>query len=317
MKLLQRKHKTQTATSRRSNIDGTRAPVFSYYAGQKRAQQLTGSARGAGQQRFADNSQPKKRYGFGARHTFAWKHLPTYVACLMFVSAFVYVLSLSSDPRVVVEQRPGIVQRDEATYATEVKSLWNRSIRNHSKITTDTISTRQAILENYRELADVRIQLPLVGRRATIVLVPAAPILQIQAQNGLYYVDNKGKALVDTSRVESTNSVPTVQDDSVLNVDPGKSVLPQYQVSLIVQLNAELRAANLSVQSLTLSDKSVNQLDVRLVGQAYYIKVQMEQDSDIRQIVGAYLAVRKKLDADNTRPGEYVDVRIPEKVFYK
>lgn len=314
--------KKQTADmSGRRRASSERTPVFSYYnySGQRRAASTQDSTRVGTRVQTGNGTQTKHASGprSVAGHTFAWRYVPTYAVLLVFVAAFVYVLSLSSDPRVVIQQQPGIVQRDTAVYESEVRALWRKSLRNHSKITADTNGTRQSILNDYRELADVRVQLPLVGRRATIVLVPASPVLQVQAQNGMYYVDAHGKALVDTSHVEQTSSVPTVRDESVLMVDPGKTVLPGSQVVFIVQLVAELQAVNLPLQSLTLSDKAVNELDVRLDGQGYFIKMQMQPDSDVRQIVGAYVAARKKMDGDGVRPGEYVDVRIPDKVFYK
>lgn len=311
-----RSQRNREPSARRATAQQQRAPVFSYYAGQRRRGHVDGASSDRASRQQADRSVSRARSALNG-HQFAWRYIPTYLACLVFVCAFVYVLLLSSDPRVVIEQQPGIVQRDASVYESGVRAEWNKSFRNRTKFTTSTTQTRQEILDNYPELSDVRVQLPLVGRRATIVLVPAAPALQIQAQNGVFYVDVHGKALVDTSHVERVDSVPTVQDDTVLTVDPGKTVLPQSQVAYIVQLVTELKAADLEVQSLTLSDTSANQLDIRLTGQKYYIKTQMETDSDVRQVVGAYLATSKKLESDGIRPGEYIDVRIPDKVFYK
>lgn len=322
--MLRRKRNTTTqAAPRRSPVSSERTPVFSYYSGQRRA--ATAHPDGRTQMKSASVSSGRgenelarqNRNSLLGGHKFAWRHVPTYLAVLMFVCAFLYVLSLSSDPRVVVEQQPGIIQRDAAVYESEVRTLWNKSFRNRSKLTTDTVSTRKAILDQYRELGNVRIQLPLVGRRATIVLVPEVPVLQIQAQNGLFYVDATGKALIDTSYVKQVDTVPTVLDDSILTVDPGKPVLSQAQTTYIVELFSELAATNLKVDSVTLSNQSANQLDVRLTGQKYFIKFQMDSDSDVRQAVGAYLVVRKKFESEGQGPSEYIDVRIPEKVFYK
>ena len=307
MKFLKRsKPASPQGTMRRMRSTSSASPVFSYYSGQRRA------TPGQPTQHNRGEVAPKQR-----RVAFQFRHIPTYIALFMLGSAFLYVLTLSSDPRVVLEQQPGVVQRDSTVYSTEVRQMWRKSVFNLTKITANTDKTRSDILNQYHELADVRVQLPLVGRRPTIVLVPAAPALQLQAQNGVFYLDSNGKALVDTSYVKTTSDVPTLSDDSVLAVEPGKQVLAQSQTSYVIQLYKELKSASVPVQSLTLSANSVNEIDLRTSDQGYYVKFQMTSDSEVRQAVGAYMAARKKFDADGTKPAEYVDVRVPEKVFYK
>ncbi len=313
MRLRRKRSSTLISGRRATTYSQTKTPVFSYYKGQRGTQ--------------ADSNNPSRtqpvrdqsRFGVPdhRRHRFQLKHIPTYIALCMLGGALLYTLSLSASPRVVIEQAPGVVQRDVSTYRADIQALWRTSPFNRTKVTINAQRTRQAILDNYHELSDVRIQLPLVGHRATIVLVPAAPSLQIQAENGRFYLDADGKALADTSHVTTSNSVPTVQDESVLAVDPGQPVLPQSQVLFILQLFTELDAAHVPVKSITLSDQAVSQIDFRTPDHTYYVKFQADGSVDVRQAVGTYLAVRKKFQAEGIKPGEYLDLRVSEKAFYR
>lgn len=322
MKFRKKKQLPARQGTRRSAAPrGREVSVFSYYAGQPR-RSAASSRYGAEPVSSASRPQaasPHHRITLGRflRHHFQAKYIPTYIACLVFASACLYTLSLSGSPRVVVEKQPGVVQRDPSVYEQHVQAVWRSSVFNRTKLTVNTQQTRQAILDTYHELGDVRIQLPLVGRRATIVLVPIAPSLQIEGHGGTFYVDAEGKALADTSNVTSSSSVPVVQDDGVLGVTPGQLVLPRTQVASIVQLFTEFQAAHISLRSMTLSDKAANQLNVQAEADTYYIKVQLDESTDARQVVGTYVAMQKKFAADGAGPTEYLDLRVPGRAFYK
>ena len=315
MRLRRRKEATVNSARRRTTQTNAGAPVFSYYNNGQRRQQSSGAQSTRPHMSSDNRGNTIKSRGGGIR--FEFRHIPTYIALAMLGAAFLYVLTLSSSPRIVLEQHPGVVQRDASIYTREVTDIWQKSVLNRMKLTAHTGGTRQDILNEYHELADVRVQLPLVGRRPTIVLVPAAPALQLRAQNGIFYLDANGKALADTSYVTSSSEVPTLSDDSVLSVEPGKQVLAQSQSSYILQLFAQLKAANVPIQSLTLSASAVNQVDLRTSDHAYYVKFQIGESSEVRQAVGSYLATRKKLEGSAVTPAEYMDARVSEKVFYK
>lgn len=320
MKLRKNRQPSRDTRRRTTTPRGREVSVFSYYGSQsRRPETASRSASNVPSPRRLEVKSTRRRLSpkFLPRHHFQLKHIPTYVACTVLAGAFLYALSLSGSPRVVVEEQPGVVQRDASVYEQQVQSLWRESVFNRTKLTAHTQQTRQAILDTYHELGDVRIQLPLVGHRATIVLVPVAPSLQIEAQNGTFYLDSEGKALADTSHVTSSSSVPTVQDNGVLTVNPGQLVLPQSQVVCIIQLFTEFDAAHVTLHSMTLSNKAVNELDIRTAGDSYYLKVQIDGSVEARQVVGTYLAMQKKFAADGVKPTEYLDLRVAEKAFYK
>ncbi|MCA9331205.1 hypothetical protein KC957_04080 [Candidatus Saccharibacteria bacterium] len=229
-----------------------------------------------------------------------------------------WALSLSGSPRVVVERVSGISpERDAQQYTQGVSDIWSGSWRNFSKLTTDTDHTEQEILSKYTELSQVRIQLPLLGRRPTIVLVPTAAAFRIESGGKAYYVSPDGKALLDTSVVDTGSSLLTVNDETSVEVSSGKQILSHAAAQFLVQLDAQLRAERVNSPVLTLSNQAANQVTMKTPDHDYYVKFQIDDPATVRQAVGSYITVRNHFASSGSRPGEYVDVRIPDKVFYK
>jgi hypothetical protein len=57
------------------------------------------------------------------------------------------------------------------------------------------------------------------------------------------------------------------------------------------------------------------ELDLRASDQSYYVKFYLGGDAMIQ--TGQYLAARQKFAQTKQQPGEYLDVRVSGKIFYK
>lgn len=314
-------------SGRRSPSRGQSSQVFSYYAGgrtrpaQSQSYESSRHNRGETLGRSDDRTPgtSKTRRFRRASSRLHIRHTPSYLALGAVGIGVLWTLSLSGSPRVVVEPVSGISpKRDAAQYTDGVSAIWSDSWRNATKLTTDTHATEQKILQTYSELSDVRIQMPLLGRRPTIVLVPTSAVLRLESGGRTYYISPDGKALLDTSVVDTGVTLPTLKDEANITVNAGQQVIPRDSVRFVVQLAAQLTAQGVSAPSLlSLSNQAVNQVTMTTSDHSYYVKFQIDDPATVRQAVGSYIAVRDQLAASGVRPGEYMDVRIPEKVFYK
>ncbi len=59
-----------------------------------------------------------------------------------------------------------------------------------------------------------------------------------------------------------------------------------------------------------------SELDVRLAGQPYSVKFNLESGT-ARQQAGTFLATESKLKSQNVTPAEYIDVRVDGRAYYK
>jgi hypothetical protein len=216
-----------------------------------------------------------------------------------------------------VLSQPGTIYQDGASYQKAINAVWGAQFGNQFKLSVNGHFLEKQIAAAVPDVASVQVQLPLLGRRPTVVLTPGKPALELVTVNGGFYVDQNGKVMARNSDVKQNQlkDVASVQDESGLKAEPGKTILTIQQASFIQALSRQLGAEGLKVQSMTLPANAGNEIDVRLSGQNYYIK--FGTTGDARQGVGTYLAAKNKFDSEHITPAEYVDVRIDEKVFYK
>lgn len=302
MSFLSKKQKSQP-DRRRSK--GSNPAVFSYYArGASPSDQNTGRNENAG-------------LGAIKRYRLRLGHIPSYIALVAIVLAVGNACLLDSNPKIILVQVPGTVYRDAETYQDGVQAIWRDSLLNRTKLTVSTGKIEQSINDEFAELSNVQIELPLLGSRPTVRIMTSAPALELVSGNGSFYVDNKGEVLARTSDLSKNQlpSIAVIHDESGLSAEPGKTILSTAQAGFLKKLSAQLKAGAVVVSSITLPRTAANQADLRVDGQSYYVKFSL--DSDHRQAVGTYLAAKAKLDAQGTKPAEYLDVRVPEKAFYK
>ena len=303
MRLIGRKNKSESRKLDRPS--NTRPATFSYYARGASSNDSNTSQRGSA-------SSDKSR-----RYRLKFSHVPSYIALVAITVALGYACLLNPNPKVIIVNAPDTVSRDAKVYKDAVSSIWGKSIFSRTKLTVSTNGIQREIAQMFPELANIRIELPLLGRTATVVLTPVKPALQFVSLNGSFYVDSDGKVLAKTSELKQNDikDLPFIRDESGISSDPGKNIIPGPDAKFLQNLYANLRAQDVAVESITLPAGVAMQADVRVPAQQYYIKFSL--DSDPRQAVGTYLATKAKLDSGGVVPAEYLDVRLAEKVFYK
>lgn len=246
-----------------------------------------------------------------------WRFLPSWLALVAIVASFGYILTVNTTPKVTLAERGAApLLRDETAYAQAAQDFLNSSLLNRSKITIDTLALSRAMLQQFPELKTAEVTLPLAGRRPIISLTPASPALILSTQNGLFILDDSGKAMLRTSEAAEPNAadLPLLADESGLEVAAGKSALPQDTVDFIQTLTAHLRAKELTVETMSLPAVA-SELHIRLAGQPYFIK--FNTSGDARQSAGALVALKQRLEAGHQTPSEYIDLRVEGRAYYK
>jgi hypothetical protein len=77
-----------------------------------------------------------------------------------------------------------------------------------------------------------------------------------------------------------------------------------------------LQQQHLAVATFVLPAGS-SELDVYLDGKPYYMKCNLALSDTAREQVGTFLAVQHDLEEQGRRPGQYIDVRIAGRAYYK
>lgn len=247
-------------------------------------------------------------------------HLPVYLALLAILISFLYMMGLTTNPKVILSEpldgQPQLSRGEEA-YHQAARVVMKSSLLNRSKLTIDTTPIEAVLAGHFPELEEVEVDISLFRRRPFVYMSVAPARLTLTTTAGQTFIINKkGRAVMLASEVQrgDVTNLPAVTDQSGLEVVTSQLAMRERDVEYISALVAQLAAKQLSLDSLILPP-AASQLDVRAGGQPYTVKFNLELDP--RQSVGTFLALKDKLAGEGIVPAEYIDVRVEERAYYK
>lgn len=302
--------KRPTPSERRARVPQTsmrQNAVFSYHANR--------SVREGAQARDAEYQNP----GTPKKRNFrSWqKHAPNIAIIAIVLIVAVFFMQLSDKALVQSVGMPSgqLFLRDKAVYVDAVHRAFNSPI-NRNKLTVNTAKISRDLKQQFPELQTVSVSLPVIGTRPTVYIQPSAPKMVLVSKNGMYVLDVNGRALIAGNQVAKLNDlgVPVVNDESGLAIRTGDIALPKNVVAFIQEVTGQLKAKQIAVTSLNLP-AGTNELHVRTDKAGYIVKFNLHGNA--RAEAGAYLATKQYLESQKKTPGEYIDVRVENKVYYK
>ncbi len=243
----------------------------------------------------------------------------TLVVAVLFFVAVAFCLRLNSNAKIVVigdeAAASKIFLRDQKAYETAASTLFS-GLLNRNKITVDTTKIAADMQKQFPELKAISISLPLSSPNPVVYIHPSVPELILVANGGLYLLDGNGRALITGNQVSDLDAfpAPVVVDESGLPVELGRIVLPEPTVTFIKEVVNQLQAKGITTTSLVLPQGTA-ELHVKVDGAGYLVKYNLHGDA--REEVGAYIAAKERFEATGKTPGEYVDVRVVSRVYYK
>jgi len=104
-----------------------------------------------------------------------------------------------------------------------------------------------------------------------------------------------------------------VQDETSEVVTVGTQLLPRSSVQFMKTIAYQFEQADIKVSALILPAKKAYEVDARLDGKPYLVRFNLQEDA--MQQSGAARATIEQLGT--TVPSSYLDVRVPERVYYK
>jgi hypothetical protein len=306
-----RKKQKQTQSLGRQRLTqqpATRGSVFSYHASRSIRVSNVGREQNAQEQPL--KRQRRKRW---------WHKLSNLMLLALVALLLVVSLGLNGNPRVVVagDRSSKVFLRNPSVYQAAARHAFAGSPLNSNKVTVDTSHITQELHSQFPELAAVSIQLPIIGHQPVVYIQPATPRLVLTTQTGgAFVIDHSGRAVISTKQIAHPQDleVPTVSDQSDLQIKVGEIALDSASVSFISEVANQLKAKGVTVNSLALSSGG-SQLDVKVNGAPYTVKFNI--GGSAREEAGTFLAVKQQLEAEHKQPGQYIDVRVSGRAYYK
>lgn len=238
---------------------------------------------------------------------------------LGFIFIFAYSSTLSSNVKVQVS-KSNAEFREQSEYRSGVKSILESSILNKSKLFADSDAIENKVKLMFPEVESAVLIMPLGGRNPRLNITTSSIVASVDNGATTSVITESGLIIKDVILPNS----PTQLRVRLLNLDitgfeNGDQVLTRNEVSLIKLLRDELG-------KITINDKPVTpqSIDVNVIDASFMVKlkdfpfiVKMSSQSDSREEVGALLVALEWLSSDNSLPSEYIDVRVPGRVFVK
>lgn len=277
-------------------------PIFSYRA-----------ARSGADRQFERGKKPAVKVNY-LKHKL--KQLPYLISIIAICSALLYNLTLTPDSNLSISGDQAVLRPKEA-YQDAIDKYLNSSIMNRTKITINTSEFRDTITRQFPEIEEINISLPLLRHQPNVSLRLAEPAIRLATPTAVYILDGSGRALFDEKEALpdfDTDKLPVITDPSGQQITLGKPALTRQQITYANQISSQASAKQMMSESMAL-EAGGEELHVRFKGARYLVKFSF--GTDARQSFGAFLAARERLDQDRVAISEYVDVRIPERVYTK
>lgn len=270
------------------SVEIGRGPAFSYYRGQQ------------SQVKSPRSSQNIKK------HNLNWlRVLPSLTALAICLGIVLYNLYIT--PAAAIQAEGQNLYRPFDDYRQGIKDIMGSTIFNRSKITFNSETIEEKILETFPEISSASVAVPLVGHQPIVGIRFAEPKLRFSSAGKQMILDESGKVLPLDS---VATPLPEVVDESGINYKIGDRALTREDVAAIISTNAEVTANGRKLSSIKIGT-APQEFTVQFEGESYFIKLSFEYP--IRQQLGAMWAVLDRLGAD--KPKSYLDVRLAERVF--
>lgn len=281
--------------------------VFSYHANRSVREGAISRDANASQQPSVSRSTHRSRF----------KRLSSIAVLVLVALIAIACLRLNDNAKVVPlnSENGQAFLRETSVYEAAVHKAFS-AFFNGNKLTVNTGKITDDLQREFPELKAVSISLPFFGSRPSVYIQPTEPRIILVSSEGMFVLDSNGRALITGNQVARLNEleIPLVTDQSNINIEVGKVVLPRDTVAFITEVAGQFKAKGLSVTGMTLPP-GTNELHVRFGGAGYAVKFNLHGNA--REETGAFLATKARLEQERKVPKEYIDVRVENRAYYK
>lgn len=226
-------------------------------------------------------------------------------------------LLLSADTTPIIRfTSSGVNARDTDLYRSGSKDVIESSIFNRTKLTFDYRGVEEALKVKFPEIESFSISFDVIGRKPVVRMSIHKPTYLFSSNGTSWAIDDRGVAIGRQEDLKDSFTSPllTITDELGTKADIGDTLISPSQVSFLTKLVALLSKQQAIVEAIYVP-LGPKQLDIILRDESWRYKLNSEGDPTLQ--AGTILAARATLTANRATPSEYVDIRVPEKVYWK
>lgn len=244
--------------------------------------------------------------------------LPNVVAGLLILAGILYMLNLNSNVIIKPSSGGNDFIGDKSLFQKKAEDYMRSSLLNHSKLTFDRHDMEAQLRDDFPELVDIKVSVYPLKQRPVIDVTFARPTLLISSGERLFVVAQNGITIAEVTNNKDigvdTDSLPLVQDLSLLDLSVGQFGLGSDQVRYIDEVVYQSTQNDLSIKKMELVPGG-GELRVYYGNVDYYVKYNFFEDA--RQSVGTAISMIDELEQKGIVPKQYIDVRVAERAYVK
>ena len=232
------------------------------------------------------------------------------ILVVVLLLGLIYSLLLKPDPQIRIDNTS---YHSLAEYRTQIAKLFG-GLKNSNKLTFDEPSIVAAIEHEFPEIRSARVELPFFSEKPVVWLGVSRPAFILINGQSSYLIDEQGVAVGKSNELPKIKHSITVLDQTGYKVMIGRQILSSDGVALINTVISQSKNAKVPIASLSLPPRA-QEMDLRTSDQPYFVKFYLGGDA-LNQ-TGQFLAARHQFAQSGKTPSQYLDVRVPGKIYYQ
>lgn len=229
---------------------------------------------------------------------------------LLFLGVFVYSLIIKPEPKILANS---YTYHPEAAYRQAAREGL-KSFTSRNKLTIDEDQIIKNLQSKFPEIADGRLELPVISQVPTLHLTIAEPALVLNTSATGYIISSVGTVVDEAADFSGREGLPVVRDQADFNLKPGNPALSRESTRFIMNVWRYAQASDINIESMALPAVPM-ELNLKTTDKPYFVKFYLGGDAALQ--TGQFVAARAQFEKDGISPSEYLDVRVQGKIFYK
>lgn len=233
---------------------------------------------------------------------------------LIFILGIFYATTIEPNSKISIKDNYDASPRSKTSYEQGVNTIIDSSYLNKNKLTFDAKKIEDDIKQTFPEIGLAEVSVPFLGHQPRVMLAFSEPVAKLVTEGQTYILDGNGITLFsekDAANSLNVSDLISVNDGSGDEITIGKPALSFDQLKYIQEIVAQAKRKNIKINTIALSAGGSG-INVNYSDTDYIVKYSFYADA--RQSSGSFYAV---YDFISGQPKEYIDVRIPDKVYVK
>lgn len=307
-----RKKKNKFDTPRRRQMDSDSDPGISSDNAFRRNRTISGASAGfdyaAGANSDITSSRQHVHHLTNKRRKVAGLFLVVLLSTLVLWSI---TSNMTARVAISVPGQDVTKQIDSAIYETIIQDYLNSNPAGRLNFFLDQKGLNNYVIQKAPEVANVSlVGMSSVGQTEFAIRM-RIPVAGWRISDKQYYVDSKG---ISFERNYFADPAVQVVDNSGANLGSGTAIVSNRLLGFVGKVVSISKSYNYTVTQATLPVNTTRQLDIKIKGIEYYVKLSIDRPVG-EQIEDMDHAI-KHIKKNSLRPS-YCDVRVSGKAYYK